>query len=246
MGSYGEFASIYDQLMNDFDYKQWANYIELIFDKYNFKPKKILEMACGTGGLSIHLADKRYEMVCFDLSEEMLSKAYEKLGRYKNVKLLKQDMTKFKIEQKFDSVISVCDSINYIINPEDLDKTFKNAYSHLNQNGLFIFDINSAYKLKHIIGNDTFVEDREDVFYIWQNSYDEEEDICEFYITFFISEDGINYKRFEEEHYEKAYKLEDIIESLKNAGFSKIDYYNAFTLNPIEEKTERINFVATK
>lgn len=246
MGSYGEFASIYDQLMNDFDYKEWGNYIELIFKNYNLNAKKILEMACGTGALSVHLADKRYQMVCFDLSEEMLSKAYEKLGRYKNVKLLKQDMSKFKINETFDSVIAICDSINYITNLEDLEKTFKNTYDHLNENGLFIFDINSKYKLKHIIGNNTFVEDSEDVFYTWQNSYDETEDICEFYITFFITEDGINYNRFEEEHYEKAYNLDEIILSLQKAGFSKIDYYNAFTLDPIEEKTERINFVAMK
>lgn len=246
MSSYGEFASIYDELMNDFDYKDWANYIESIFNRYNLQPKKILEMACGTGELSIHLANKRYDMVCFDLSEEMLSKAYGKLGRYKNVKLLNLDMKEFKINQKFDSVISICDSVNYILDPSDLEKTFKNVYNHLNEDGLFIFDINSEYKLKSIIGSNTFIENRENVFYAWQNSYDEEEDICEFYITFFMSEDGINYTKFEEEHYEKAYKLNDIIDTLKKVGFSKIDYFKAFTFGNIDEKTERINFVATK
>ena len=246
MNNYKEFANIYDVLMKDFDYKNWFNYIEDIFKKYNINPRSILEMACGTGNLSYYLAEAGYKLTCFDLSEDMLSEAYGKLRRFKNAKLLNQNMIDFKFSNKFDSVISICDSINYITEKEDLIKTFKNVWNHLDNNGIFIFDINSKYKLKHIIGNNIFVEDRDNIFYTWQNYYDEEKDICNFYLTFFSSEDGENFIRFDEEHMEKAYTIEEIRDILKDIGFSTVEYFNGFTFDEPGEKSERINFVAIK
>ena len=246
MNNYIEFANLYDELMNDFNYEEWANYIEDIFKKYDLSPRDILEMACGTGNLTFYLAKRKYNLLCFDLSADMLAKAYQKLGKSKNVRFLEQDMVNFNINKKFDSVISICDSINYIINENDLLSCFKNVYNHLNDKGLFIFDINSFYKLKNIIGNNTFVEDRDDVFYTWENYYDNENDICEFYLSFFKKEKSNLYSRFDEEHTEKAYKVEDILRILKIAGFTNIDYYNAFTFDDVSEDSERINFVAIK
>lgn len=246
MSSYGEFASLYDELMNDFDYEEWADYIEKIFEKYDLKPKDILEMACGTGNLTYYLAKRRYNIVCFDLSSDMLSKAYEKLGRYKNVKILNQNMINFNINKKFQAILSICDSINYITDKDDLLKSFKNVYKHLDDGGVFIFDINSYYKLKTIIGNNTFIEDRDDIYYTWQNYYDEDKDVCEFYLTFFKGNKDESYNRFDEEHAEKAYKEEEIIHLLKNVGFSKVDIFEGFTFDDVHEKSERINFVAVK
>ena len=232
--------------MNDFDYGKWFNYIEDIFKKYNINGSKVLEMACGTGNLSIHLAEKGYKLTCFDLSEEMLAQAYEKLNRYKNVKLLNGNMVDFKINKKFDSIISICDSINYIIDIDDLKATFENVYNHLEDEGVFIFDINSFYKLSEIIGNNVFVEDREDIFYTWQNYYDVDSRICEFYLSFFIKEDNDNYLRFNEEHKERAYTVDEILTTLKSVGFRSIDCFEAFTFHEINLKTERINFVVRK
>ncbi|MBU5256564.1 class I SAM-dependent DNA methyltransferase [Tissierella praeacuta] len=243
---YDKFASIYDELMMDFNYEDWFNYIEEIFKRYDKRPKSILEMACGTGNLSHYLAKKGYNLTCFDLSDNMLSQAYEKLRRFKNVKLIRQNMVDFSLKESYDSVISICDSINYITNKEELYKAFKNVWNHLEDNGIFIFDINSFYKLKYIIGNNTFVEDKEEVFYTWQNYYDENKNICEFYLTFFYSDDGEIYERFDEEHREKAYELDEIIELLKKAGFTHIDCFQAFGFEKPVEKTERINFVAIK
>lgn len=246
MNIYSRFAYIYDELMGDFDYENWFNYIEEIFKSYNINPKKVLEMACGTGNLSYYLGKKGYKLTCFDLSEDMLSKAYEKLRKFKNVKLLNQDMVNFKFGESFDAVISICDSINYIVDKEDLIKTFNNVWNHLEEGGIFIFDINSYYKLRYIIGNNTFVEDRDHIFYAWENYFDENTDICEFYLTFFVSEDGENFVRFHEEHRERAYKTEEITAMLQDAGFSRIDYFSAFSFDRPSEKTERINFVAIK
>lgn len=243
MDSYEGFASLYDRLMDDFDYERWYQYIEEIFHKYG-RPQKILEMACGTGNISQYLAEAGYNLIAFDLSDEMLSIAYNKLITFDNIKLLQQDMRDFHIGEKFDAVLATCDSINYITSSKDLLNTFKNVYNHLEEDGLFIFDINSYYKLKYIIGNNTFVEDRENIFYIWQNFYDDEDDICQFFLTFFKSEDGIDFKRIDEVHLEKAYRVEEIIDLLKKAGFDSVDYYHAFTFDPINDRTERINFVA--
>lgn len=243
---YGDFAYLYDELMNDFDYEEWFGYIKEIFIKYNKKPKDILEMACGTGGLSYYIAKEGYKLTAFDLSEEMLSIAYDKLKRFKNANILNQNMIDFNINKKFDSVISVCDSINYILNKEDLLKTFTNVYNHLNDDGIFIFDINSYYKLREVIGNNIFLEDRDNIFYTWQNYYDDKEDICDFYLTFFYKEDDKNYIRFDEDHQEKAYKMEEIEALLKEAGFITIDAYEAFSFESPGQTSERINYVASK
>lgn len=230
----------------DFDYENWFNYIEEIFKRYDKDPKRVLEMACGTGNLSYYLAKNRYNLTCFDLSSDMLSRAYEKLRRFKNVKIIEQDMIDFNLNQRFDSVIAICDSINYITEKEDLLETFKNVWKHLEEDGIFIFDINSYFKLKHIIGNNTFIEDQENIFYTWQNYYDDDRDVCEFYLTFFLSEEGESFQRFDEEHEERAYKIEEILDLLKEAGFKDINYYEAFSFEKPMDKTERINFVAIK
>lgn len=246
MSKYGKFAKVYDGLMIDFDYQEWFIYIKDIFKRYDKDPKKILEMACGTGNLTEHIARERYDLTCFDLSEDMLSHAYDKLRKYKNVDIMKQDMLDFKLNKSFDAVISVCDSINYIREIDDLERVFKNVFDHLEKDGIFIFDINSHYKLKEIIGNNTFVEDNEDVFYVWENFYDDFEDLCEFYLTFFFKKDGLNYERFDEKHIEKAYKRQEILELLEKTGFKKVDSYEAFSFNSVEATSERINFVAIK
>lgn len=246
MDMYGRFANIYDELMMDFNYEDWFKYIKQIFLEHGKNPKTILEMACGTGNMSYHLAKSGYDLTCFDLSSDMLSCAYEKLRKYKNVDIMNQNMIDFKVNKRFQGVLSICDSINYITKKEDLKRVFQNVWHHLEEDGIFIFDINSYYKLKHVIGNNIFIEDREDVFYTWQNYYDETNDICEFYLTFFVSEDGIKYERFDEEHIEKAYSPEEIIALLNNVGFKNIDVYSGFTFEKVHEKTERINFVAIK
>jgi ubiquinone/menaquinone biosynthesis C-methylase UbiE len=241
---YDSFAYIYDELIEDVDYKKWNSYIKEIFLKFGKSPNHVLEMACGTGNLSYYLAKEGYDLICFDLSDDMLAMAYNKLGEFKNVKLLNQNMIDFNIPRKFDAIISILDSINYITDEEELLQTFKNVRSHLNENGIFIFDINSEYKLKEIIGNNIFVEDREDVFYTWQNYFDEEKSIAEFYLTFFVKKENGSYTRFDEEHFEKAYSTEEIVETLTKAGFNKVTYYDCFTFEKPHEESQRINFVA--
>ncbi|NLX63058.1 MAG: class I SAM-dependent methyltransferase [Tissierellia bacterium] len=241
---YTDFAYIYDELIDDVDYKSWSLYIRNIFDKFHKKPKSLLEMACGTGNLSYHLAKAGYDLTCFDISDDMLAVAYNKLSQFNNVMLLKQNMINFYIGKKFDGVISILDSINYIVDHMELLNTFKNVRSHLKEDGIFIFDINSQYKLKEIIGNNIFIEDTENVFYTWQNYYDEEKDIVEFYLTFFVKKEKDKYIRFDEEHLERAYSVEEIVRSLEKAGFKEVYFFDCFTFEKPHHKSERINFVA--
>lgn len=243
---YRDFAGIYDELMHDVDYKKWFDYIENIYVKEGITPAKVLEMACGTGSLTRYLAEAKYDVTCFDLSLEMLTVAESKLREYRNVKILNQDMIDFNLGGQYDSIISICDSINYILEDEDLDKVFENVYKHLSDDGIFIFDINSSYYLSEIISNNNFVEDRGEVFYSWESYYDEEEKINQFYINFFVKEEDGSYNRFIEEHYERAYEVDEIIEKLNKAGFKDIKYYQAFSYDEIDSKTERINFIVKK
>ncbi len=245
MSSYREFAKLYDDLMNDVDYEKWFKYIKKILMKHNCTPKNVLEMACGTGNITEYLCDEVNSVTCFDLSEEMLSVAYDKLRKFKNVKILNQNMIDFHLNGKYDLILCACDSINYILNYKDLQKVFVNVYNHLNHGGLFIFDINSYYKLSNIIGNNTFVEDREDIFYVWENYFDYELSLCEFYLTFFVENEGA-YTRFDENHTQRAYKLEEITLALEKANFSDIKAYDGFTFNNAIPESERINFVALK
>lgn len=246
MDNYGQFAKIYDKLMDDFDYSQWAEYIVEILTKNQIQSKRILELACGTGNLTVELLKKGYKVDAFDLSNDMLIQAQQKLSKYKNFRLFHMDMISFKLPSCYDVAISVCDSVNYILDKKDLIKTFSNVYNHLNHGGIFIFDINSEYKIGTVLGNNIFIDDREEVFYIWDNRFDLRTKIGEYFLTFFTSADGIQYKRFDEIHKQRAYSVEEILTSLERVGFKNYEFTNAFGFEDITETTERINFIAIK
>ncbi len=246
METYKLFANYYDELMQDVNYEEWFEYTEEIFSRFNKKPKTILEMACGTGNLTYYLCKNGYNVTCFDVSSDMLAIAYNKLFKFKNVNVLSQNMVDFNIYEKFDAVLSICDSINYITNKNDLYKTFVNVHNHLNDKGVFIFDINSYYKLKNIIGNNTFVDENDNLFYAWQNEFDEEKNLSNFYLTFFIKNKDNKYIRFDEEHVERAYTVLEVKELLKEANFNDIVCYEDFTFNKPRDKSERIHFIAHK
>ncbi|MBE6082153.1 MULTISPECIES: class I SAM-dependent DNA methyltransferase [Tissierellales] len=242
---YNKFAQYYDELMDDVEYEKWYLYIEEILKKENVNGEDVLEMACGTGNMTKYFVKKGYKVISFDSSEDMLSIVYNKLHKYSNLKILNQNMIDFNINKKFDIVICVCDGINYILDENDLQRIFISVNSHLKSGGVFIFDINSFYKLKEIVGNNIFVEDRKDIYYIWQNYFDEKSNIAQFDLTFFAKEKD-KYIRFDEEHFERAYSVSEISNLLNKAGFEKVKCYEHPTFSFPDEKSERINFVAGK
>lgn len=244
-GRYNGFAYYYDELMDDVDYQAWSNYILQVIREYNIEYNDILEMACGTGTMAVKLAGRGYDVTAFDLSEDMLSIACNKaLENDTRINFLLQDMNDIKIDSKFGIILCLCDSINYITSNEELLNLFKWVFSHLKPGGVFIFDINSAYKLRHVIGDNTFNGENDNLVYIWDNVINEE-NCVEFYLTFFVKE-GELYRRFDEFHMEKIYETHDILELLKISGFNGIHIKDDMTLDEVKPNSERINFIVLK
>ena len=246
MDSYGRFAEVYDKLMSDVDYDRWVEYIEEVLVREEISPKNILELACGTGNVTNRLGKKGYNITGIDISSEMLAIAKNKshdLGI--NVKYIKQDITELDFSKKVDCVICMCDGFNYIIDEEKLCNTFKKVYSVLNDNGIFIFDISSYYKLSNILGNNTFAENFDDVSYIWENYFDNIDNICELELTLFIKKGNL-FERIKEVHYQKAYKIDEIKKYLFEAKFKNVNVYGDYTFNMYKNNDERNIFICKK
>lgn len=246
MQAYEGFASIYDIFMGDVDYDGWVEYIEKIWKKYKKEPKLIAELGCGTGNITGRLAKKGYDMIGIDISEEMLSVAREKAAEEgDDILYLLQDMTEFELYGTVDIILSLCDSMNYITDKEDMLKVFKLANNYLDPHGLFIFDLNMEYKFKNVLSDNTFAETTDDAAYIWENTYDEDEKINEYYVNFFINDENTDmYERVEECHYERAYSLDEIKELIKESGMKFVAAYDAFTFDEPKENSERIYVIA--
>jgi len=243
MEIYQDFAEVYDALTDDVDYEKTVEYLEQIFKKhYDKKPKLMTELACGTGSITKLLSEKGYDMIGIDLSEEMLGVAREKCNE--NVLLLNQDMTEFELYGTVDAIMCLLDSVNYITEPEKLQKMFRLAENYLEYGGLFIFDINSPYKLKSVIGENTFVRETEHIYSVWEN--EQEPPFVHFILNFFVENPDESYERFFEEHTERIYEPTEIISMLKVAGFENITMYAENSFSAPDDKTERIYFVANK
>lgn len=245
MDCYKKFAHIYDKLIHDdVDYKKWARIILNICDDYKINKEDYLDLACGTGNMTIELAKSFKHTWAVDVSDDMLSEAEEKMRKENlKAKFVCQDISNLMLNKDFDLITCVLDSTNYITKEEDLERYFESVYKHLKEKGIFIFDINSYYKLTEILGNNLYSYDDEDVVYIWENAL--ENDIVDMYLTFFIK-DGELYRRFDEEHKEKAYKADIIEKILNKSGFEILKKLDNYEDENIKENTERISYVLKK
>ncbi len=240
MNCYNDFAYIYDALTDDVDYDQFLQFIKKIFKLNNLKPELVLELACGTGNFTKRLEEEGYDVIALDNSEQMLDVAREKC---ENVLFLNQDMTEFELYGTVDAIVCVLDGVNYITDKRKLQKMFKLCHNYLNYDGMLIFDINSEYKLKNIIGNNTFVNDTDDIFYTWENEL--LKDKVNFYLTFFVKEDE-KYLRFDEVHTERIYKETELLDMLKKADFEISGVYGDFDVNKPQKRSERLFICAKK
>ena len=245
---YSNFASIYDRLMQDVPYAGWVRYLGRLFAKHNITPEGILDIGCGTGNVTIPLAEMGYNLTGLDMSPEMLAVAEEK-ARSKGlaVNWLCQDMRAMDLaDLRFGLVISMTDSLNYISSADELQNVFKQVHTLLQDNGWFIFDLNSAYKITEVFGNNVFTLMDDDIAYIWQNSYDETDRTCYMDLTFFVREADGRYRRFSEEHSETGYEITEIRELLKQSGFTVHAVYEEDSLAEPAANAERIYFVSQK
>ncbi|NRT88419.1 SAM-dependent methyltransferase [Clostridium beijerinckii] len=244
--AYKEFANIYDELIyEDINYDKVADKIINICRENNLKFEDYLDLACGTGNVSINVAKYFKTVYAVDLSDDMLNVAFDKFKKNKiKAKVICQDMCELSLNKRFDLITSVLDSTNYITEDEDLLDYFSNVYEHLKENGIFIFDINSYYKLSTVLGNNIYTYSSEEIFYTWENSF--EDDVLNMFLTFFVKTENELYKKFEEEHFERAYKESYIEDILKKCNFRIINKFSGYSDEEVNENSERILYIVSK
>ena len=248
MSSYESFARVYDLFMDNIPYEQWCEYLAGLLKEYGITDGLVLELGCGTGNITRLLADKGYDMIGVDNAPDMLEIAMEKKETEgQDILYLLQDMREFELYGTVKAVVSICDSMNYIIEEEDLLEVFRLVNNYLDPKGIFIFDINTEYKYREILGENTIAENREDASFIWDNYYDEEEQINEYDLALFIPEEiqgETLYRKYEEVHYQRAYSLETVKNLLEQAGMEFVTVYDAFTHHAPQEDSEREYIIA--
>jgi ubiquinone/menaquinone biosynthesis C-methylase UbiE len=237
---YKKFAEVYDLIMDNKFYSDYYTFIVELIKKLNFKPKNILELACGTGKLAKIFLSRGYNIEGLDLSDEML-----KIAKSKGLKVYKGNIINFRLRNKYDLIVCAFDSLNYIQKKSDLQKCFNSVNRHLNQNGLFIFDMNSDFKIKNIIPKfKTKYYKIGKYILIWLNSHKKDKWIAEI-ILFEKLKDRI-YKKFYERHIERAYRIDTIKDALKKAKFKIISTYSDFKFNKIRKDSLRWFFICKK
>lgn len=257
MEAYTSFARVYDTFMDNVPYEEWADFIIEILREYGIQEGRVLDLGCGTGSITRLLYQAGYDMLGTDLSEEMLQIALEKQPKEleafeeqrkegAGILYLQQDMRELEIYPKVCAVVSCCDCINYILEPQELLETFLGVKASLREDGIFFFDFNTTHKYRDVIGETTIAEDREDCSFIWDNYYYEDEEINEYELTLFIKEgDEENlYRKYQETHLQRGYILEEIQNLLKEAGFTVLQIYDDYTKEAVTKDSERICLVA--
>lgn len=263
MEAYSEFAQVYDLFMDNIPYEEWCDYLTMLLKQHGVSDGLVLELGCGTGNMTEALKRRGYDMIGIDNSEEMLAEAIEKnmsggtetaaaddrmsegmKDGLKPALYLCQDMREFELYGTVRAIVSVCDSINYILEPEELIQVFRLVNNYLDTDGVFIFDLNTRYKYEKILGEQTIGETRENHCFIWDNYYDISSGINEYILNLFIQGEDGRYDRYEEVHYQRAYDLEEIRQLIEVSGLRWEGAYDAFTTEPVREDSERIYIIA--
>lgn len=247
MEAYSEFANVYDIFMEDTPYEQWFEFIKSQVSSHNGSLETVCELGCGTGQMTTLFAKEGSKVIGIDYSPEMLMVAQDHAYEEElEILYLMQDMSEFEIGEEVDLIYSACDSINYLLEEEMVLSTFKGVYNSLQPNGLFIFDLNTIYKYQEVLGNHIFADQLEHAAYIWENYYDEDEQINEYEVSFFIEDETGKYDRTVENHYQKGYSKACITRLLEEAGLTLLKVYDNYTFSPAHEQTERMTFVVQK
>lgn len=258
MDSYQDFAYVYDEFMDNTPYEEWCEFITKTIEKYGIsKPgvfsedalesekNLVVDLGCGTGSLTQLMYEKGYDMIGVDNSEEMLEVAMEKRAEAgSEILYLLQDMRELELYSTVGTMISVCDSVNYILEEEELLEVFQRVNNYLYPGGLFLFDFNTLYKYKEVIGDTTIAENREDCSFIWENYFHEEEDINEYDLTIFVKEENGMFRRFQENHYQRGYTVETMISLVEEAGLEIVEVLDVDTKEAVTDESERVYIVA--
>lgn len=262
--SYTGFAEVYDELMDNVPYEEWAAFLTSVLKEYGVggqpvfsdsddrmknlavEHNTVLDLGCGTGTLTELLACAGFDMIGLDNSGEMLEAAQRKKEKSGSSTLyLLQDMREFELYGTVGAVCSVCDSLNYLLEDRDMVKVFSLVNNYLYPGGIFVFDFNTVYKYESVIGDATIAENRDDCSFIWENYYDAESRINEYDLTVFVREgDGDSFRKFTETHFQKGYTLAQMQDFLEAAGLAFIKALDADTHGEVRPESERIYVIA--
>lgn len=248
MEAYTSFAQVYDMFMDNVPYADWSRYIVDKLHQKGIDSGYVVDLGCGTGRMTTLLADAGYDMIGIDNSMEMLGIALEKEDE--RILYLMQDMRKFETGEKVRAVVSACDSINYILDSEDLQAVFECVRDSLESGGVFIFDINTPYKYEVLMADNTIAENRDESSFIWENYYDADAGINEYDLTLFIRETSEDeddlYRKFEETHFQRCYDFLEIKQLISNAGLVFDAMYDAYTDEPVRADSEKVTILVHK
>ena len=247
MEAYTSFAEVYDQFLDNVPYREWADFLQEILQKEGINDGLVLDLGCGTGSMTEELAGRGYDIIGVDNSEDMLEIAMEKRQESgHDILYLLQDMQEFELYGTVRAVVSVCDSVNYVTEKEELEQVFRLVNNYLDPGGIFVFDFNTEYKYREVLGDRTIAENREDSSFIWDNYYYEEEHMNEYELTLFIQEADQKelYHKYQETHFQRTYTLEEIRELLEKSGLRFVAAYEDYTKEAPGKGSERICVVA--
>ena len=255
MEAYTSFAAVYDTFMDNVPYEEWGEYIHGMLCKYGVEDGIVLDLGCGTGTMTEILAGYGYDMIGVDNSEDMLELAMEKrIESGHDILYLLQDMREFELYGTVRAVVSVCDSVNYVTDPGELEEVFRLVNNYLDPRGIFLFDFNTDYKYREIMGDCTIAEDRGECSFIWDNYYYENEQINEYDLTLFIQEKNPDetqsdqmpqlYRKYKETHYQRGYTLKEIQVLLEKAGLVFEAAYDVDSKEEPSDTSERICVIA--
>ncbi|MGG1516236.1 class I SAM-dependent methyltransferase [Paenibacillus oryzisoli] len=252
--SYEQFAYTYDRLMESMPYEDWQRFLLESFERFGVKPSTIVDLGCGTGTLSIPLARLGYQVTGIDLSEDMLAVAEHKASeilsgaRAGSVRWLQQDVCEWELEEPVDAAYSFCDTLNYVLEKEEIAEAFRQTYAGLKPGGLFVFDVHTPEQLFAYAEAQPFYLNEDDVAYIWTSELDEERVQITHDLTIFVKAEGKSgmFRRIDETHEQRAYPLAWLEQTLRKAGFSEVHMAADFTWETPTLQTERAFFIAKK
>lgn len=244
---YTSFAEVYDQLMDDVDYERWADHYREIMTAYGVPSGKVCECACGTGGLTIPLSCRGYQMTGVDLSQEMLWIAAQKARRQgMGIPFVQQDMRQLRLHRQMDAVLATCDGVNYLLEDKDAAAFFTAAFQALRPGGGLFFDISTPWKLQNTLGDQLICEDRPQVTYMWQNRFDKARAQVEMHLCIFIRQKDGSYRRIDEEQRQRAHTIEGLTALLHGAGFTNVRVFGNSRMEAPREQEQRWHFAAMK
>ena len=242
MEAYTGFAPVYDMYMDNIPYDDWADNIIKIFQKYDMPMEIVCDLGCGTGQMTRRLKAKGYDMIGIDISYDMLMEAMEAEDS-DGILYLCQDMRDFELYGTVGAVVSVCDSINYLKDTDELLTVCKLANNYLDPKGLFVFDIKTEYYYKKL-GSSTIAENREEGSFIWENDYDEETRDNFYYLTIYEENDEGTFDRYEEEHLQHAFTIDEIKAAINESGLQLLEVLDVATMQAPTEDSDRLYFIA--